>query len=128
MAGFSHMTGTYDPQNIFARILRDEIPCKVFFESRHSLAFYDISPAAPMHLLVIPRGAYRNIYEFTQQASAEEILDFWQSVNIVAEKAGLTSAGFRLIANTGPDSGQEVPHFHVHLLGGAALGPLLPRT
>ncbi|QDH14890.1 histidine triad nucleotide-binding protein [Oecophyllibacter saccharovorans] len=117
----------YDPNNVFARILRGEIPCHKVYENDAALAFHDITPAAPVHVLVIPRGAYTDFHDFTRRATPEEIAKFWQAVDHVAQQENLLPAGFRLITNTGPDSGQEVPHFHVHLLGGEKLGPLLSR-
>lgn len=116
---------TYDPDNVFARILRGEIPAERVCDSKHSFAFYDISPAAPVHVLVVPRGAYTDFHDFTSRASDEEILDFWKLVNKIAAEQSLIPSGFRLISNIGRDSGQEVPHFHIHMLGGTALGPLL---
>lgn len=115
----------YDPDNVFARILRGEIPAERVCDSKHSFAFYDISPAAPVHVLVVPRGAYIDFNDFTARASDEEILDFWKLVNKISAEQSLIPSGFRLISNIGRDSGQEVPHFHIHMLGGAPLGPLL---
>lgn len=115
----------YDPDNVFARILRGEIPAERVCDSKHSFAFYDISPAAPVHVLVVPRGAYIDFNDFTARASDEEILDFWKLVNKISAEQSLIPSGFRLISNVGRDSGQEVPHFHIHMLGGAPLGPLL---
>jgi diadenosine tetraphosphate (Ap4A) HIT family hydrolase len=116
---------TYDENNIFAKILRGEIPCDKVFENEHVLAFKDISPAAPVHVLVIPKGAYVSVYDFGKNASAEEITTFWKAVSEISDELGLNDAGFRTIANTGSNGGQEVPHFHVHLLGGKPLGPML---
>lgn len=118
-------TTTYDPNNVFARILRGEIPAERVCDSKHSFAFYDISPAAPVHVLVISRGSYADFHDFTSRASEEEILDFWKLVDKIAAEQSLIPSGFRLISNIGRDSGQEVPHFHIHMLGGAPLGPLL---
>lgn len=115
----------YDPNNIFARILRGEIPCKSVLETPAALAFHDIAPQAPTHILVIPKGAYVSAADFHAQASDAEIAGFWRAVREVA--APLEGAGYRLLANMGHDSGQEVPHFHVHILGGRPLGPLLTR-
>jgi diadenosine tetraphosphate (Ap4A) HIT family hydrolase len=115
----------YDPNNIFARILRGEIPAPRIYEDDYALAFPDIRPSAPTHVLVIPKGAYISIADFGANASAEEITGFFRAVSHVATLIGVAESGFRMIANTGPDSHQEVPHFHVHLLGGRALGPLL---
>jgi diadenosine tetraphosphate (Ap4A) HIT family hydrolase len=121
------MTGAamYDTNNIFAKILRGEIPAQRLYEDDYALAFPDIRPAAPAHVLVIPKGTYISIADFGARASAEEITGFFRAVSHVAGLMGVTESGFRLISNAGPDSHQEVPHFHVHLLGGRALGPLL---
>ncbi|MFT8807311.1 histidine triad nucleotide-binding protein [Gluconobacter sp.] len=118
---------TYDPGNIFARILRKEIPARTVYEDDFALAFHDIAPQAPIHVLVIPKGPYVSIADFGATASPDEITGFWRAVSKIAEEQGLTQEGFRLISNSGPNSGQEVPHFHVHLFGGAALGPLLTQ-
>jgi histidine triad (HIT) family protein len=118
---------SYDPNNIFARILRGEIPCRKVYEDDHVLAFHDIHPQAPTHILVIPRGAYVSWADFSARAPAEEIVGFVQAVGRIAREAGLDESGYRLLANHGADSHQEVPHLHVHLLGGRPLGPLLMR-
>ena len=118
----------YDPNNIFARILRGEIPCKKVFEDDHVLAFHDIAPKAPVHILVIPRGAYVSVADFGAQAPAEQIAAFWRAVSKIAGEQNLATGGFRVIANTGLNGGQEVPHFHVHILGGKALGPMLSQA
>ena len=117
----------YDPGNIFARILRKEIPARTVYEDDFALAFIDIAPQAPIHVLVIPKGPYVSIADFGATASHDEITGFWRAVSKIAEEQGLTREGFRLISNSGPNSGQEVPHFHVHLFGGAALGALLTQ-
>lgn len=118
----------YDDQNIFAKILRGEIPSTPVYESAHSLAFPDISPQKSTHILVIPKGPYRCFDHFVQAASAEEQLDFFKAVAEVAKQQGVSEAhggnGYRIISNSGPDSMQEVPHLHVHLLGGEPVGPL----
>ncbi|TNE69865.1 HIT domain-containing protein [Celeribacter ethanolicus] len=123
------MPYTYDDQNIFAKILRGEIPAKPVFESEHTLAFPDISPKKKAHVLVIPKGPYRCYDHFVQAASDAEQLDFFRSVAKVAERVGVAESaggdGFRLITNSGANSHQEVPHFHVHLLGGEPCGPLV---
>lgn len=119
---------SYDPQNIFAKILRGEIPCKKIYEDDHVLAFPDINPQAPVHILVIPKGAYVHVADFSARASADEITAFWRAVARIATEHGLPESGFRTIANTGLNGGQEVPHFHVHVLGGRALGPMLARA
>ncbi len=115
----------YDSNNIFARILRGEIPCKKVYEDTHVLAFHDIAPQAPVHILVIPKGAYLSIDDFGLRASPQEIQAFFMAVAKIVQEQGLNEKGFRTIANTGADGGQEVPHFHVHILGGRILGPLL---
>lgn len=115
----------YNPDNIFAQILRSEIPSRGVYESSDTYAFWDAAPAAPVHVLVIPRGAYIDFHDFTTRASKDEIIDFWRSVDSVVQELGLLPDGFRLVTNTGRNSGQIVPHFHVHILGGAPLGPLL---
>jgi histidine triad (HIT) family protein len=117
----------YDPNNIFARILRGEIPCDKVFESEYALAFNDIHPQAPVHVLVVPKGAYESLTDFSAKASAEEIAGLHRAISKVVESKGLGEGGYRLIANTGANGGQEVPHYHVHILGGRALGPMLVR-
>lgn len=120
------MAYTYDPQNIFARILRGEIPNKTVLETAHTLVFHDIRPHAPVHVLVIPKGAYVNFDHFAADASAEEIVDFHRTAAKVCEMLGLTGeVGYRAITNAGRDGMQEVPHYHLHILGGQVLGPLL---
>jgi diadenosine tetraphosphate (Ap4A) HIT family hydrolase len=116
----------YDKNNVFARILRDEIPCERLYEDQFALAFPDIRPAAPTHVLVIPKGPYISIADFGAKASPAEITGFFRAVALVADRLGIEATGYRMISNAGPDSHQEVPHFHVHLLGGRKLGPLLP--
>jgi diadenosine tetraphosphate (Ap4A) HIT family hydrolase len=120
-------TRPYDESNIFARILRGEIPSKRVYEDEHALAFHDINPAAPVHILVIPKGAYVSWDDFSERGSAEEIAGFVRAVGRVARDRGLVEPGYRLLANVGTDSGQEVPHLHVHIFGGRALGPMLAR-
>ena len=120
-------TAAYDPDNIFARILRGEIPCRKVYEDEHALAFHDINPQAPEHILVIPKGAYVSWDDFSAKAGDAEIAGFVRAVGHVARAAGLVAPGYRLLANSGPDSHQEVPHLHVHIFGGRALGPMLAR-
>ena len=120
-------TQPYDPANIFARILRDEVPSKRVFEDEWAIAFDDIAPQAATHILVIPRGAYVSWDDFAAYASADEIAGFVRAVGTVARDNGLVTPGYRLLANTGPHGGQEVPHLHVHLFGGQPLGPMLTR-
>ncbi len=119
--------GPYDPNNIFARILRGEIPCKKVYEDQWALAFHDINPVSPVHVLVIPKGAYVAFADFSATASAEEIAGFIRAVGTVARDLGLEAPGYRLLANMGEDSGQEVPHLHFHLFGGRKMGPMLTR-
>ncbi len=118
-------TEPYDDSNIFARILRGEIPSKTVYEDEHALAFHDINPAAPTHILVIPKGAYVSWDDFSARASEAEIAGFVRAVGKVARDAGLVADGYRLLANTGRNSGQEVPHLHVHIFAGRPLGPML---
>jgi diadenosine tetraphosphate (Ap4A) HIT family hydrolase len=120
-------TQPYDDQNVFAKILRGEIPCKLVYEDEWALAFHDIAPQAPVHVLVIPKGAYVSWDDFSARASAEEIAGFVRAVGHVARVQRLVAPGYRLLANTGRHGGQEVPHLHVHLFGGAPLGPMLAR-
>ena len=120
-------TGPYDDSNIFARILRGELPCNKVFEDEHSLAFHDINPAAPVHILVIPKGPYVSWDDFSERGSAEEISGFVRAVGRIAREQGLVEPGYRLLANVGGASGQEVPHLHVHIFGGRPLGPMLSR-
>ena len=117
----------YDKNNIFARILRGEIPCRKVHEDEHALAFHDINPAAPVHILVIPKGDYVSWDDFSARASAEEIAGFVRAVGHVGREQGLVAPGYRVLANTGGHAGQEVPHLHVHIFGGARLGPMLAR-
>jgi histidine triad (HIT) family protein len=118
----------YDDNNIFARILRGEIPCSKVYEDEFVLAFKDIAPAAPVHVLVIPKGKYVSIADFGASASAAEIAGFYRAVAKIAADLDLPNEGFRTIANTGLNGGQEVPHFHVHILGGKKLGPMLAKA
>ncbi len=120
-------TRPYDDSNIFARILRGEIPSKTVYEDEHALAFHDIAPAAPVHILVIPKGAYVSWDDFSERGSAEEIAGFVRAVGKVARDEGLVEPGYRLLANVGMNSGQEVPHLHVHVFAGRPLGPMLSR-
>ena len=120
-------TQPYDDSNIFARILRGEIPSKTVYEDEHVLAFHDINPLAPTHILVIPKGPYVSWDDFSERASDEEIGAFVRAVGRIAREHGLVADGYRLLANVGPNSGQEVPHLHVHIFGGRPLGPMLAR-
>lgn len=118
----------YDSNNIFARILRGEVPCKKVYEDDHVLAFHDIAPQAPAHILVIPKGAYVSQHDFGAQAGAAEIKAFYAAVAKIVESEGLRDSGYRTISNSGLNGGQEVPHFHVHILGGRKLGPMLAKA
>ena len=120
-------TQPYDPNNIFARILRGEIPNKTVYEDEWALAFHDINPQAPLHVLVIPKGPYVSWDDFSAKASAEEIAGFIRAVGHVAREAGLVEPGYRLLANIGGHGHQEVPHLHVHVFGGRQMGLMLPR-
>ncbi|HVY13707.1 MAG TPA: histidine triad nucleotide-binding protein [Rhodopila sp.] len=115
----------YDPNNIFARILRDEIPSRRVYEDEWAVAFHDINPLAPTHILVVPRGPYCSFADFSAQASDAEIAGFIRAVGKVARDLGLEAPGYRLLANTGEHSGQEVPHLHVHLFAGRPLGRMI---
>ena len=117
----------YDPSNIFARILRGELPAKTVLESEHSFAFHDINPLAPIHVLVIPRGAYVSWDDFSATASDAEIADFTRTIGKVAAMVGADQQGYRILSNIGKRGGQEVAHLHVHIFGGAPLGPMLAR-
>ena len=118
----------YDDANIFARILRGEIPAKTVYEDDHALAFHDIAPQAPAHILVIPKGAYVSWDDFSARGSDAEIAGFVRAVGHVAREAGMVAPGYRLLANTGANAGQEVPHLHVHIFAGRPLGPMLARV
>jgi diadenosine tetraphosphate (Ap4A) HIT family hydrolase len=117
----------YDKNNIFAKILRGEIPCHKVYEDAFALAFHDIAPAAPVHVLVVPKGEYVSFDDFAQHAPAGFMHDFFASVRKVAAQLGVEKAGYRLITNHGADASQSVPHFHVHILAGRPLGGLLPE-
>jgi diadenosine tetraphosphate (Ap4A) HIT family hydrolase len=118
---------SYDPQNIFAKILRGEIPCQKVYEDDHVLAFHDIHPQAKVHILVIPKGAYVDMTDFSQNASEAEIAALFWAVGKIAKEQNLTSSGYRILSNVGHNGGQEVPHLHIHLFGGQVLGPTLTR-
>lgn len=115
----------YDDSNIFAAILRGEVPCSKVFEDEHVLAFNDINPLSPHHVLVIPKGPYVSWDDFSERASDAEIAAYVRAIGRIARDAGLVAPGYRLLANVGGDGGQEVPHLHVHLFGGRRLGPML---
>ena len=115
----------YDSTNIFARILRGEIPAKKIYEDGHALAFHDIHPQAKVHALVIPKGAYVSWADFSAKGSDVEIAGFVRAIGKVAKQLGVEDSGYRILANHGPDSHQEVPHLHVHVFGGQRLGRML---
>ncbi len=117
----------YDDSNIFARILRGELPSKNVYEDEFALAFHDINPQAPLHILVIPKGPYVSWDDFSERGSDAEIAGFVRAVGKVARDHGLVAPGYRLLANVGLDSHQEVPHLHVHIFAGQPLGPMLAR-
>ena len=117
----------YDRDNVFARILRGEIPCKKVHEDAHVLAFHDIRPQTPIHILVIPKGEYVSLDDFSERASAEEIAALIRALGQIAREQGAAESGYRILSNTGAAAHQEVPHFHVHLFGGRDLGGMLPR-
>jgi histidine triad (HIT) family protein len=120
-------TKPYDDSNIFARILRGEIPSNTVYEDERVLAFHDINPLAPTHILVIPKGPYVSWDDFSEKASDEEIATLVRAVGKIAREANLVEDGYRVLANVGPNSGQEVPHLHLHIFGGHPLGPMLAR-
>jgi histidine triad (HIT) family protein len=126
------MSYAYDDQNIFARILRGEIPNKTVLDTAHTLAFHDIGPQAPVHVLVIPKGAYVNFDHFAAEASAEELVDFHRAAAQIITQFDLApgqgKAGYRTISNAGDDGHQEVAHYHMHILAGRPLGPMLTKV
>lgn len=117
---------SYDANNIFAKIIRGDIPCKKVHEDDHVMAFHDVSPAAPVHVLVVPKGEYSSFNDFAQKAGIAEIARFFATVQAIALTLGVTESGYRLVTNHGADASQTVPHFHVHILAGKPLGGLLP--
>tara|TARA_B100000989_G_scaffold298859_1_gene290531 strand:- start:3191 stop:3556 length:366 start_codon:yes stop_codon:yes gene_type:complete len=119
------MNKSYNKNNIFAKILRSEMPCNKVLENDHALAFFDINPQSPIHILIIPKNAYLNFYDFTENASIKEIELLWKLVSEVAKLKKISKKGFRIISNSGVDGNQDVPHFHVHLLGGKNLGRMM---
>ncbi len=119
--------GAYDDSNVFARILRGEIPSRRIYEDEWAVAFHDIAPQAPVHVLVVPRGRYVSFADFSAHATEAEIVGFVRAVGRVAQQLGLEAPGYRILSNMGEHSGQEVPHLHVHLFGGQPLGPMLSR-
>lgn len=122
------MTATaYDDNNIFAKILRGELPNDTVYEDAHVLAFNDINPQAPVHIVVIPKEKYINLEDFVANATDEEITTFYRAVGQIARDKGLDAQGYRTLTNSGAHAGQEVPHFHLHILGGRPLGPMLAK-
>ena len=117
----------YDRNNVFARILRGELPCRKVYEDDFALAFHDINPQAPLHIIVIPKAPYVSWDDFSERGSDAEIAGFVRAVGKVARDQGLVAPGYRLLANVGFDSHQEVPHLHVHIFAGQKLGPMLAR-
>ena len=117
--------GPYDTTNVFARILRGELPCKRIYEDDFALAFHDIQPRAPIHALVIPKTPHVSLADFTATATPAQIAGFFAAVGKVAKQLGLEEPGYRILANMGANGHQEVPHFHVHIFGGRPLGPML---
>ncbi|MEM9441252.1 MAG: histidine triad nucleotide-binding protein [Pseudomonadota bacterium] len=118
----------YDDSNVFAKILRGELPCNKILETEHALAFHDINPMAPVHALVIPKSAYISMDDFSAKASPEEVENFFRTVGEVARMLGVAEGGYRLIANTAEHGHQEVPHFHMHIFGGAPLGRMIKKV
>ncbi len=117
----------YDRNNVFARILRGELPCDKVFEDEHVLAFRDIHPQAPTHIVVIPKGEYVSFDDFAEAASAAEQAAFIRAIGVIGRQEGVAESGYRILANHGAAAHQEVPHFHLHLFGGRDLGPMLRR-
>ena len=119
------MNSNYDENNIFAKILKSEIDCKKINENDYALAFLDINPQAPIHILIIPKNPYVDMYDFNKNASSTEIISFWELVNSIIDDQGIKNNGFRIIANSGKDGNQDVSHFHLHILGGKNLGRMI---
>lgn len=115
----------YDKNNIFARILRKELPAKIIYENEYALAFHDINPKAPIHVLVIPKGDYISFFDFSEKASPDFVYEFSKAIHKVIKTLNLEKDGFRLLSNDGINGKQEVPHYHVHIFGGRPLGPML---
>ena len=122
------MNSNYDENNIFAKILRSEIDCKKINENDYALAFLDINKQAPVHILIIPKNPYINFYDFNKNGSSAEILGFWELLNSLIDDQGIKDKGFRIISNSGQDGNQDVPHFHLHLLGGKNLGKMIKSS
>ena len=119
------MNSNYDENNIFAKILRSEIDCKKINENDYALAFLDINPQAPVHILIIPKNPYVDMYDFNKNGSSAEILGFWELLNCLIDNQGVKNNGFRIISNSGKNGNQDVPHFHLHLLAGKNLGKMI---
>jgi diadenosine tetraphosphate (Ap4A) HIT family hydrolase len=118
----------YDRNNVFARILRGELPCRKVYEDEHVLAFHDIHPQAPTHIVVIPKGEYVSVDDFSETASEAELAGFLRAIGRIAREQGVAAGGYRILANHGEAAHQDVPHFHLHLVGGRDLGPMLRRS
>ena len=118
----------YDRNNVFARILRGELPCRKVYEDEHVLAFHDIHPQAPTHIVVIPKGEYVSVDDFSETASEAELAGFLRAIARIARQEGVIDGGYRILANHGEAAHQDVPHFHLHLVGGRDLGPMLRRS
>jgi diadenosine tetraphosphate (Ap4A) HIT family hydrolase len=118
---------TYNPQNIFAKILRGEIPCQKFYENDYAIAFPDLHPKSAVHILVIPKGPYMSFQDFTEHATHNEVVGFWNAVHAVTGLTNIRQSGYRVLTNDGPNAHQEVSHFHVHVLGGEPLGRMVGR-
>ena len=119
---------TYDDDNIFAKILREEVPCKKVYENKYALAIYDINPQAKLHILVNPKGKYISFEDFSKNATKDEIEGFFKAVGKIAEEQDLVKDGYRILANHGVNAGQEVPHFHIHIFGKQKLGPMISKS
>ncbi len=117
----------YDTDNVFAKILRGEIPCETIYDDDFAIAFDDINPQSPVHVLVLPKGEYVSMDDFTANASDAEIAGFFRAVGAVARQVGVVGNGYRILANHGRDAHQEVPHFHMHIFAGRDLGPMIRR-
>lgn len=115
----------YDKNNIFARILRKEIPASIIYEDDYALAFHDINPKAPVHILVIPKGDFMSFFDFAEKASPEQMTHFNKAIHHIIKDLGLQKEGFRILSNHGANGGQEVPHYHVHIFGGRPLGKMI---
>jgi len=122
------MAKTYDSGNVFARILRGEIPAKTVHETEHTLAFHDIQPLAPIHILVIPKGAYVDMDDFTANASDAEITALFRAVGDIARQVGAAEPGYRVLSNCGAAARQDVPHLHIHILAGRDLGRMIDKA